>query len=258
MQVSSVREICKTGMYWPAGLVHIWSHQHLLEIPCFLRFFPNSNEYKYLYLEHQVSLRQLHLYDYNCWRICLVFKDEGCFRTYQPNPDNVLPSLVLWYKYCIYTYKHMQPLGLGDHRRVSESSSDSAFPIPPGKSSLFELENSSSRVKFAGFPFNLELSSDWLCSSTPLAWEGIFLQRIVHVLKIWLLHFNSSRQHVNRPFLLPGSHFRLSVVRIDWTKECDAWDVSTNKLLVCNVLTGLECKICICPVLFILFKFKCV
>lgn len=50
-------------------------------------------------------------------------------------------------------------LGLGDYRRVSESSSSaSAFPIPPGKFSLPELDNSSSRVKFAGFPFNLELS----------------------------------------------------------------------------------------------------
>lgn len=160
-------------------------------------------------------------------------------------------------------YRHMQPLALGDYRRVSESSSSaSAFPIPSGKFSLSERENSSSRVKFTGIPFNVGLSSDWLCSFTPLAWDGIFSKRIVHVWKIWLLHFNSSRQHVrfekNRPFLLPGSHFRLSVVRIDWTKECDAWDGSTNTLLVCNVSTGLECKICIGPALFVLFKFKCV
>lgn len=43
----------------------------------------------------------------------------------------------------------MQPLGLG------------APPLPPHfKFNLSELENSSSRENFAGFPFNLDLYSD--------------------------------------------------------------------------------------------------
>lgn len=57
---------------------------------------------------------------------------------------------------------------------------------------------------------------------------------------------------------LPGSHFRLCLVRTEWTKECDAWDDKTNKLLACNVLTDLEYKSFICSELLILFKFKCV
>lgn len=63
------------------------------------------------------------------------FRDEGYFRTNLTSPDNVLQSLALWYKYHIYMYKPMQPLGLDDYRRVSESSTPT-LPIPPGKFSL--------------------------------------------------------------------------------------------------------------------------
>lgn len=56
-------------------------------------------------------------------------------------------------------YKPMQPLGLDDYRRVLESSTPT-LPIPPGKFNLSEPENSSSRLKFAGFPFHLAPSSE--------------------------------------------------------------------------------------------------
>lgn len=96
----------------------------------------------------------------------------GCFRTYLPTPDNELPSLALWYKYYIYEYKHIQPLGLGDYSRVSEFFT-SLFSVPAGKFNLSGPQNSYIRVKFAGFPFNLVPSSKWLCSFLHLAQAGI-------------------------------------------------------------------------------------